>query len=43
MLEIDGLKVGYGRTDVVHGVSLTVGAGEIVAVMGTTVPARPPC
>ncbi len=34
MLEISDLRVGYGRTTVVHGVDLKVGAGEIVAVMG---------
>ncbi|GAB3261741.1 urea ABC transporter ATP-binding subunit UrtE [Kineosporia babensis] len=34
MLEISDLRVGYGRTTVVHGVDVKVGTGEIVAVMG---------
>ncbi|MGH6979904.1 MAG: ABC transporter ATP-binding protein, partial [Stellaceae bacterium] len=34
LLELDGVASGYGRTKVLHGVSLTVGAGEIVALIG---------
>ncbi|MDR7481574.1 MAG: ABC transporter ATP-binding protein [Armatimonadota bacterium] len=34
MLDVRGLHVRYGAFHVVHGVSLTVGAGEIVAVLG---------
>ena len=34
MLEIEGLDVRYGRTHAVKGVSLTVGAGELVTVLG---------
>jgi branched-chain amino acid transport system ATP-binding protein len=34
MLEVDSLTVGYGSGDVLHGVSLHVDAGEIVAVLG---------
>ncbi|MDM8083423.1 urea ABC transporter ATP-binding subunit UrtE [Cellulomonas cellasea] len=34
MLELSEVHVGYGRTAVVHGVSLTVPAGGVVAVMG---------
>ena len=34
VLQIDELRAGYGRKEVVFGVSLEVKAGEIVAVMG---------
>lgn len=34
MLEIDGVHAGYGRSTVLHGVSMTVPAGSVVAVMG---------
>jgi branched-chain amino acid transport system ATP-binding protein len=34
MLEIAGLHAGYGRTEVLRGVSLNVAASEIVAVIG---------
>jgi len=34
LLELDRVASGYGRTPVLHGVSLTVGAGEIVALIG---------
>ena len=34
MLELRDLTAGYGRTDVVRGVSLSVGAGETVALLG---------
>ena len=34
LLEVDNLSAGYGRKGVVHGVGLTVGAREIVAVLG---------
>lgn len=34
MLRIDRLVVGYSKKDVLHGVSLDVGAGEIVALIG---------
>ena len=33
-LEANGLHVRYGRVDAVRGVSLTVNAGEVVAVLG---------
>jgi branched-chain amino acid transport system ATP-binding protein len=35
MLEVDGLTSGYGRIEVLHGVSLTVESGEIVALVGS--------
>ena len=34
MLEVENLVAGYGGTDVLRGISLTVNAGEIVAVLG---------
>jgi branched-chain amino acid transport system ATP-binding protein len=34
MLEIDGLRCGYGGAPVLGGVSLRVGAGEFVAIVG---------
>ncbi|MGG5811166.1 ABC transporter ATP-binding protein [Falsiroseomonas sp. CW058] len=35
MLEVEGLVAGYGLTSVLEGVSLQVGAGEVVAVLGS--------
>jgi branched-chain amino acid transport system ATP-binding protein len=34
VLELDRVVGGYGETEILHGVSLTVGAGEIVAIIG---------
>ena len=34
MLELDDVHAGYGKSVVLHGISLTVGEGEIVAVVG---------
>ena len=34
MLEVEGLVAGYGAFTVLHGMSLSVAAGEIVAVLG---------
>src|ERR1700733_1532071 len=34
LLEIEDLHVAYGKAEVVHGVSLTVGEGEFVAMIG---------
>ncbi|MCC7283717.1 MAG: ABC transporter ATP-binding protein [Acetobacteraceae bacterium] len=34
MLEVADLRAGYGAIEVLHGVSLSVAAGEIVAVLG---------
>lgn len=34
MLEVNALSAGYGERQVLHGVSLRVGGGEIVAVIG---------
>ncbi|KYO51691.1 ABC transporter ATP-binding protein (plasmid) [Tistrella mobilis] len=35
MLEVAGLKAGYGGVEVLRGIDLAVGAGEIVAVLGS--------
>ncbi|WP_037495472.1 ABC transporter ATP-binding protein, partial [Solirubrobacter soli] len=36
LLDVQGLRVSYGAAEVLRGVDLTVGAGEIVAVIGET-------
>ncbi|HET9823514.1 MAG TPA: ABC transporter ATP-binding protein [Burkholderiaceae bacterium] len=35
LLEVSDLRAGYGRVEVLRGVSLAVGAGEIVALLGS--------
>jgi ABC-type branched-chain amino acid transport systems, ATPase component len=35
LLEIRDLRVGYGNVEVLHGISLDVGEGEIVALLGS--------
>jgi branched-chain amino acid transport system ATP-binding protein len=35
LLAISGLRAGYGATEILRGVDLTVGPGEIVAVLGS--------
>ena len=34
VLEVKDLRVSYGKVEALHGVSLTVGAGQIVTVIG---------
>ena len=34
ILEVKGLRSGYGRVPVLHGLDFTVRAGEIVGVLG---------
>src|SRR6266699_615713 len=34
LLEVRGLESGYGKIGVLHGVDLTVNAGEVVALLG---------
>jgi ABC-type branched-subunit amino acid transport system ATPase component len=36
MLSVSNLHAGYGRTAVLLGLNLHVGAGEIVAILGRT-------
>jgi branched-chain amino acid transport system ATP-binding protein len=35
LLTVEGLRVGYGKVEVLHGVDLTVAPGEIVALLGS--------
>jgi len=35
LLEVDGISAGYGKIAVLHGVSLGIGAGECVAILGS--------
>ena len=35
MLEVSGLRAGYGRVEVLYGIDLTIGQGEIVALVGS--------
>ena len=35
MLEVTGLRAGYGAIEILRGVDITVGAGEIVALLGS--------
>jgi branched-chain amino acid transport system ATP-binding protein len=34
MLEVEGLRAGYGRAEVLHGVSLQAAAGSVITVIG---------
>ena len=34
LLELKSVRAGYGKAEVLHDVDLTVGAGELVAVIG---------
>lgn len=34
MLTVEGLQAGYGKSSVLHGVSFTVGEGEVLALLG---------
>ena len=34
LLELDGVSAGYGQTRVLHGVSMSVGDGDVVALLG---------
>ena len=34
LLELDGVRAGYGPTRVLHGVSMSVGEGDVVALLG---------
>ena len=41
LLEVQGLRAGYGRTEVLRGVDLSVGQGEIVVLLAATARASP--
>ena len=43
LLDIAGLSSGYGKIGVLHSVNLTIGAGEVVALLGPNGAARPHC
>ena len=43
LLDIHGLEAGYGKIAVLHGVDMTIGAGEVVTLLGPTERARPRC
>jgi branched-chain amino acid transport system ATP-binding protein len=34
MLAVEGLRAGYGKAEVLHGVSLEIAAGEVVTLLG---------
>jgi ABC-type branched-subunit amino acid transport system ATPase component len=34
LLKVEGIKSGYGKKEILHGVSLHVGAGETVCLIG---------
>ena len=34
LLQVAGLATGYGKIGVLHGVDLTIAAGEVVALLG---------
>jgi ABC-type branched-subunit amino acid transport system ATPase component len=34
LLELDNVSLSYGRIQALHGISLTVGEGEVVALIG---------
>jgi branched-chain amino acid transport system ATP-binding protein len=34
VLELQGVRAGYGRIEVLHGIDLTVGEGEIITIVG---------
>jgi len=35
LITVEGLRVGYGKVEVLHGIGLTVSPGEIVALLGS--------
>jgi ATPase subunit of ABC transporter with duplicated ATPase domains len=42
LLEVRGLRAGYGAANVLRGIDLRVATGQIVVVLGPTERARPP-
>ena len=43
LLEVDGLSAGYGSGPVLNGISLSVGAGEVVALLGANGAGKTSC
>ena len=43
VLELENITAGYGDTVVLRDVSLSVPDSKVVALLGPTGPARPPC
>jgi branched-chain amino acid transport system ATP-binding protein len=41
-LEIANLQAWYGESHILHDVNFTVNRGEVVTLLGATVPAAPP-
>lgn len=42
-IEINGINKYFGRTKVLNDISLDIASGEMVALLGRPVPARPRC
>ena len=42
MLEVDQLAAGYGRIQILNGVSFAVQAGEVVGILGHNGMGKPP-
>ena len=42
LLEVTDMTVGYGRIEALHGISLSVGDGELVTLIGANGAGRPP-
>jgi len=43
LLRVEALRSGYGRAEVLHGLTLDAAAGSVITVIGPMAPASPPC